>query len=226
MRKPNPITTCTRKEFLEPETYKLRHLVLKIPQDADDKKKDEILKRAQEIRGRIVGGEDFAKVAQEVSEDEATKEKGGDLGFAKPGSLSPSLEQAVSKLEVGAVFGANPFRTGIRSDQAGRNKAGEKQLAYETVKENIVSKLLEDQAKKKVVSDADAFYEQVYRSEDLEGPAEKFGFPLHTAESVTKLGGIPELPNEPKIGAEAFEIKPGEISHLIRSGDHFVIFKV
>lgn len=213
------------KEFVEPEGYKLRHIVLNIPPDADDKKKDEVLKRAQEIRGKIVGGEDFAKIAQEVSDDAATKDKGGDLGLVKRGSLNSALEQAVSKLEVGAV--SEPILSGqgyelIKLEE----KKPENQLAFDAVKQDIVSKLIEEQAKKKVVADADAFYEQVYRSENLEGPAEKFGFPIHTAESVTKIGGIPELPNEPKIGTEAFEIKQGEISHLIRSGDHFVVLKV
>ncbi len=66
----------------------------------------------------------------------------------------------------------------------------------------------------------------MYRSEDLEAPAKKFGFQVRTAESVTKQGGIPELMEEPKVATEAFELKPGEVSHLIRSGDNFVVFKV
>lgn len=213
------------KEFVEPEKYKLRHIVLTVPPNADKDKKDEILKRAQELRARIVGGEDFAKVAQEASEDVATKDKGGDLGLARRGSLSPVLERAVSKLEVGAV--SEPILSGqgyelIKLEE----KQPEKQLTFDSVKEQIVNKMIEEQAKKKVTADADAFYEQVYRQEDLEAPAEKYGFPIRTAESVTKLGGIPELPAESKIGTEAFEIKPGEISHLIKSGDNFVVFKV
>ena len=213
------------KEFLEPEKYRVRSLLLKLPQGADQAQKDAVLKRAKEIRERINAGEDFAKVTQEISEDPGTKEKGGDLGLVSRGNLTPVLDKALSKLEVDAV--SEPLLTAqgyqlIKLEE----KIPEVQIAFDTIKETIVNRLKEERAKRKVSGDADKFYEQVYRSEDLEGPAKKFGFQIRTAESVTKLGGLPELPEEPKVASEAFEIKPGEVSHLVRSGDNFVVFKV
>jgi peptidyl-prolyl cis-trans isomerase D len=213
------------KEFLDPEKFRLRHILLSLPQAADEKTKEQLLQRAQEIRARIAAGEDFAKVAQEVSEDSATKDRGGDLGLVTRNTVTPAMDKAVAKLEVGAV--SEPVLSGqgyqlIKLEE----RQPEAQLTFESVKDTIVTKLIEEQAKKKVNADADTFYEQVYRSEDLEGPAQKFGFQVRTAEAVTKLGGLPELPEEPKVGAEAFELKPGEVSHLIRSGDHFVAFTV
>ncbi len=213
------------KEFVVPEKLEIRHILFKVPEGADKEKKDEILKRAQTIREKIVGGEDFAKVAKEVSEDDATKEKGGDLGLVSRGSLSPALEKAVSKLEKGQV--SEPLLTGQGYELLKlEGKQPEKQLTFDEVKEKIITRLREERAKKKIQKDADNFYEQVYRSEKLEAPAKKFGFQVRTAESVTKLGGIPELMQEPKVAAEAFQLKPGEVSHMIRSGDYFVVFKV
>jgi peptidyl-prolyl cis-trans isomerase D len=213
------------KEFLIPEKLAIRHILLKIPADAGTEKKDEVLKHAQEIRAKIVGGEDFAKVAQQVSDDEATKEKGGDLGLVSRGSLSPSLEKAATNLEKGAV--SEPVLTDqgyelLKVDE----KQPETQLSFDAVKEKIADKLVEEKARKKVNIDADAFYEQVYRTEDLEAAAKQFALPVRIAESVTKQGGIPELMEEPKVATEAFELKPGEVSRLIRSGDNFVVFRV
>lgn len=51
---------------------------------------------------RIEGGEDFAAVAKEVSEDSSTRERGGDLDWVTRGSLlSPELEEVVFGLQTG-----------------------------------------------------------------------------------------------------------------------------
>lgn len=51
---------------------------------------------------RLKAGEDFATVAAELSLDQASKQKGGDLGFVTRGSSLPEIETAVSNLKSGA----------------------------------------------------------------------------------------------------------------------------
>ncbi|AZV58804.1 peptidylprolyl isomerase [Clostridium sp. AWRP] len=53
----------------QPDKMHLAHILVKT--------KDE----AQKVKARLDKGEDFAKVAKEVSQDTVTKDKGGDLGF-------------------------------------------------------------------------------------------------------------------------------------------------
>ncbi|MDO8518673.1 MAG: peptidylprolyl isomerase, partial [Deltaproteobacteria bacterium] len=48
--------------------------------EATDTDKQAALKRAQEIRARLLAGEDFAKLAGEVSDDKISKKKGGSMG--------------------------------------------------------------------------------------------------------------------------------------------------
>lgn len=51
---------------------------------------------------RIDGGEDFAAVAKELSEDSSTRDRGGDLDWVTRGSLlSPELEEVVFGLQTG-----------------------------------------------------------------------------------------------------------------------------
>ena len=64
---------------------------------------------ARKIAARIKGGEDFAKVAAEVSKDPGSKTEGGDLGwFSKERMVAPFAEAAF-KLNAGQV--SDPVKT-------------------------------------------------------------------------------------------------------------------
>jgi peptidyl-prolyl cis-trans isomerase SurA len=59
--------------------------------------------KAEAARKRITGGEKFAKVAAEVSDDQNTARSGGDLGFFGRGTLDESLEAVVFTAAPGRV---------------------------------------------------------------------------------------------------------------------------
>lgn len=61
---------------------------------------------AQAILARLQGGEDFAALAKQHSQDENTREAGGDLGFFCRGLLiSPEVEEAAFALQPGEISG-------------------------------------------------------------------------------------------------------------------------
>jgi peptidyl-prolyl cis-trans isomerase SurA len=53
----------------------------------------------EQLRQRIRGGEDFAELARTHSDDKASAERGGDLGWVSPGMLVPPFEQAMNALK-------------------------------------------------------------------------------------------------------------------------------
>ena len=56
-----------------------------------------------EIRDRVVrGGEDFAELARQYSQDGSAKD-GGDLGWAGPGMFVPEFQEALDELQPGDV---------------------------------------------------------------------------------------------------------------------------
>ncbi len=59
--------------------------------------------KAEEILNRIKGGEDFAKLAKEFSEDPGSKEKGGLYEGITAGQFMPEFEKAALALEPGQV---------------------------------------------------------------------------------------------------------------------------
>lgn len=70
---------------------------------------EEALAKAESIRKRIIGGEDFAKIAKEESDDTSSGEKGGDVGEFKKGMMVPPFEAAAFAQKVGEV--GEPVKT-------------------------------------------------------------------------------------------------------------------
>ena len=63
----------------------------------------EVRQRLEQLRERIVGGEDFAALARSHSKDKVSASKGGDLGWVGPGDLVPPFEEAMARLEPNEV---------------------------------------------------------------------------------------------------------------------------
>ncbi len=59
--------------------------------------------KAEEVLARLQGGEEFAFLAGEYSEDVSSRERGGDMGFLPRGITPPEIEDAAFSLEVGGI---------------------------------------------------------------------------------------------------------------------------
>jgi len=67
------------------------------------------LQMALDARSRIEGGEPFDDVAKEISQDTATAESGGDLGWLARGRLPAEVEEVAFSLGVGEL--SDPIKT-------------------------------------------------------------------------------------------------------------------
>jgi len=87
--------------------YEVRasHIFLAIPADADTGIVLEKRHAADELRKRAESGEDFDKLARAYSEDPATRDDGGDLGFFGKDLLPKAIEEVVFNMEVGQIRG-------------------------------------------------------------------------------------------------------------------------
>ncbi len=86
-------------KFEVPELVRVG-LIMISPGEGEDSAAAEA--RAVQTRARILGGEDFAVVAAEFASGPAS-ERGGDMGYFRPGQLPAELEQQAWSLETGTV---------------------------------------------------------------------------------------------------------------------------
>ena len=120
------------------ESYKLRQIFFKMPENDDMKK--EVEKKAAYIIEKLNEGEDFSRLAQEYSEDPSAKQ-GGDLGYIQQKSLTKEFLDVLSDMDIGDI--SMPFWT-----QQGLHivKLEDKTSAQteEDLKKKIKGKLLEE----------------------------------------------------------------------------------
>ncbi|MDH4470903.1 MAG: peptidylprolyl isomerase [Verrucomicrobiae bacterium] len=98
------------KQFENPEMVKASHILFLVPQGASDsvvKAKEAAAKAAIE---RANKGEDFSKLAAELSEEPGAKQRAGDLGFFSKSQMVPEFATAAFDQKVGSVS-ATPVKT-------------------------------------------------------------------------------------------------------------------
>jgi len=128
--------SANKANYVEPPRAKISHMLVEEENQAND------------LIGRIKGGEDFAALAKELSKDEATKDGGGaiDSEVAKgpyvPGIGNfPALNEKIFGADAPAVLD-EPFKTdkGWEIVQL-REKYPERQKSFDEVREEVMQAL-------------------------------------------------------------------------------------
>jgi peptidyl-prolyl cis-trans isomerase SurA len=79
------------------DQLRVRHILLRPNEILDEAA---VQQKARGIRAQILGGDDFATVAEAVSEDPQSAAEGGDLGWLSPGDTVPEFEEAMAALKI------------------------------------------------------------------------------------------------------------------------------
>jgi peptidyl-prolyl cis-trans isomerase SurA len=81
----------------------LAHILVALPENAGEAQVASQRDKAQRIRERALGGEDFTKLARELSDAPGAKDNGGVVGLRTGDRYPPLFLQAVQALPVGGV---------------------------------------------------------------------------------------------------------------------------
>jgi peptidyl-prolyl cis-trans isomerase C len=150
--------------FKTPEAIRVRHILIKAAAPtASEEEKKAVKTKAEGVLERIKQGEDFAKVASEVSDDPGTKDKGGDLDFFSKGSMIPAFEEAAFVLKPGELSGVVETEYGFHVIKMEEKKEAV-QEPYEKIKDKVKDQALQEK-KKAVATD---FIEKSLRNAKVE----------------------------------------------------------
>ena len=129
-----------------------RHVLARVPAGAPASEEEAARKRIDAAAERIARGEDFAKVAADVSEDENTKARGGELGFLVEALLEKPFADAAFALAPGQV--SPPVRTAagwhlVKADEV----VPPKKIPLAEVRQDIARELLVADRVAKIAAD-------------------------------------------------------------------------
>jgi peptidyl-prolyl cis-trans isomerase C len=129
-----------KEDFETPEMVRARRILIKTDESSSKEDKKKAKEKAEEISNRIRAGEDFAKLASKFSDDSATKENGGDLGFISRGKISPDFEKVAFSLKKGEASGVVETPSGFQIIKVEEKKKAVVE-PYDKIKDKIKAKL-------------------------------------------------------------------------------------
>jgi peptidyl-prolyl cis-trans isomerase C len=136
-------------EFKTPEMVKARHILVKVENTASEDEKKKAKEKADMYLKKIKDGEDFAKLASEVSDDPSSKVKGGDLGFFQKGRMVKPFEDAAFSLKPGEVSSVVETQFGFHILKV-EDKKDSTTESFDAVKERLRQKLLQDKTRQEI----------------------------------------------------------------------------
>ena len=220
-----------------------RHILVKVAPDAPPSADEAAKKKIEGLAERVRKGEDFAKLAAEVSDDPGSRDKGGDLGFFGEGLMAKPFEEAAFALAPGQVSGPVRTRFGWHLIQTLAVQAPEV-VPLEKAREDIARELVtQERARELARKRAEETLAKVRsgrRLRDLFPPAAPdkgkkvqpvlFGGQALSAEETGPFGRsgevVPRLGAVPGLAADAFQADAGKVLPKVYEGPTGVVVAV
>ena len=218
-----------RSTYDVPEEVRANHILIRLDKDADEEAEKEARAKAELALVRLSAGEEFAELAEELSDDEGSRESGGDLGFFRRGRMVKPFDDAAFTLGVGETselvrsdFGFHIIHVADRTDAVFR--------AYEDVSEELAADLLgQDAARSTTRGAAEKLAEAVSAGADLETAARDADLSLVRSGLLRRRpdGFVPRLGAAQDLMSTAFTMEPGETSpRIFEVGDKLALIQL
>ena len=129
-----------RERFVQPQRFRVNHLFLAAPEATPPEVVEAKAAAIKALATRLAKRENFAQLVTEASEDEATKPRGGDLGFFSRERMPEYFIAEIEKLRPGVR--RPPFRSplGFHILELTESKPG-RQMEFEEVRAEIALQL-------------------------------------------------------------------------------------
>lgn len=144
-------------KYRTPQQIRARQILKTLAPDASDAEVARVRGQLLELKAQLEGGADFAALAAEHSDDEGTKQKGGDLGLFSRGHMQKAIEDAAFALKPNEIT-AEPVRSprGLHLIQMTENKPAARKELAEVKRDVAIAVLQEREQEKLALAQADA----------------------------------------------------------------------
>lgn len=126
--------------FQQPAQVRVSHIMIRLAADADQSQKDEAREKIEQVMKRLRTGDNFETLAKEVSEDNNSKDNGGDLGYISKGQVPQSFEDAAFALNIDEISDIVETGSGFHIIKL-TDKTEARTISYEDAKNDIIEGL-------------------------------------------------------------------------------------
>ncbi|HKS67034.1 MAG TPA: peptidyl-prolyl cis-trans isomerase [Candidatus Acidoferrales bacterium] len=184
----------------------------------------EIKKQAESVLKQAKSGANFEALAKKYSEDDASKVKGGDLGWIVEGQTVPEFQQVAFNLPKGSISDLVKTQYGFHII-----KVLDKQTAHTKTFEEVRSSILPILLDQKVNDEADNIASQmadIVRQSDRQPVAtvaKKLNLELGSTPPISISDPVGELGSSHDVSQMLFELRVGELSAPLHIDKGYVI---
>ena len=213
------------KEFKQPEQVHARHILIKAEAGADAALKEAARLKAEGLREQLVAGADFAKLAEENSEDPGSKVRGGDLGTFPRGRMVEAFEETAFSLKPGEISELVETQFGFHIIET-LEKQEESVMEKDAVADRIKRKLVAELGNERAMADAKAAKAQLPAGTDLLTYGNDNDKKVGSSSTFTKAGGVPGVPYGNRASRPIFEMEVDQISEPFAGGAAVYLFEL
>jgi peptidyl-prolyl cis-trans isomerase D len=200
------------QQFTTPEQVKASHMLFK----TDGRNDAQVRARAEAVLKQVQSGADFAALARKVSEDDATKEKGGDLDYFGRNQMVPEFEAAAFAMTPGQTSDLVKSPYGFHIIKV-VDKREETRRPLDQVRAQIQAQLASEIADQRVTDRARELDGRIEDAGDLEDAAAELGLKLQESGLFQRADPVPGLGPAPEVAAAAFTLNGAEASGAVAS---------
>ena len=172
------------ERFVDAERRRSSHILVEA--GSDDAA---ALKKAEQLAVRAKGGEDFARLAQQNSDDPGSKLAGGDLGWATREAFVQPFSEALFAMQKGEIRGPVKTQFGyhiIRLDDV----QAPQQRSFDEVRVQLEADYRKEKAQNSFYEKSQQLADDAFSAlSELDSVGKKLGLSVQTVDAYTRQGG-------------------------------------
>ena len=191
-----------KQRFVQPEQRLVSHILVNVPANATPEQQKAALAKAEKIAAEANPG-DFAKLAEQDSQDLGSRRLGGDLGWLEKGVTNEAFDSALFAMQKGQISKPVLSSDGyhiiwLRDIRSGESKP------FEEVRDQLVKESTAAERDRTYNEVAGKMSDNTYQNPtSLEPASVALKLPIKTTALFTRKGGEGVAAN-PKVVAAAF----------------------
>jgi peptidyl-prolyl cis-trans isomerase D len=206
-----------QQQYSTPEQVRASHILFK----TEGKDDAAVKKQAEEVLAKVKApGADFATLANQYTEEEVGKTRGGDLDFFERGRMAKEFEDAAFALQPGEISGVVKSPFGYHIIKVTDRKPASKR-SLEEVRAQIEDQIKWERAQNEAQGIVDSVTPLLETPADLDTIAKSRGLTVGESGFFAREEPITGIGMAPAVAERAFEMKEGEVSDAIRTPQGF-----